>query len=106
MGHGLTDRSELNPAEKNKIRDDPPYTLALKVESNLIEKESMKFNVLSKKVIAQCSYKGGSEVLAIKEKITREVNSTNGMLQGTLQSNGVEKKTKEQEEVSTLMTDE
>ncbi|KAH1113629.1 hypothetical protein J1N35_007007 [Gossypium stocksii] len=50
MGHGFQDCLQIPPAEKNKIREDPPYTLALKVESKLIGNECMKFNVLSKKV--------------------------------------------------------
>ncbi|MBA0728204.1 hypothetical protein Golax_001125, partial [Gossypium laxum] len=39
VGHGLSDCSEWNPAEKIKIKEDPPYTLALKAESNVIGKE-------------------------------------------------------------------
>ncbi|MBA0643534.1 hypothetical protein Goklo_027816 [Gossypium klotzschianum] len=45
MGHGFKDCLGLTPAEK-KNRDDPPYSLALKVELNLIGKESVKFNAL------------------------------------------------------------
>ncbi|MBA0632300.1 hypothetical protein Godav_001066 [Gossypium davidsonii] len=88
VGHGLLDFSELNPVEKIKIREDPPYMLALKAESNLVGKESIKFNDFSKKVKAQCSYIGGSEVEAIKDKITGEVNSLKGMMHGRLQSSG------------------
>lgn len=36
MGHGLTDCRELSPSKKTKARDDPPYTSALKAESNLL----------------------------------------------------------------------
>ncbi|MFQ6650153.1 hypothetical protein Gotur_022987, partial [Gossypium turneri] len=96
VGHGLLDFSELNPTEKIKIREDPPYMLALKAESNLIEKESIKFNDFSKKVKAQCSYIGGSEVEAIKDKITGEVNSLKGIMHGRLQSSGEEKMMKKQ----------
>ncbi|KAH1097560.1 hypothetical protein J1N35_014481 [Gossypium stocksii] len=38
-GHGLQDCLGLTPTEKNKIKDDPPYSLALKAKSNLIGKE-------------------------------------------------------------------
>ncbi|MBA0752458.1 hypothetical protein Gogos_001291 [Gossypium gossypioides] len=106
VGYGLSDCSELNPAEKIKIREDPPYTLALKAKSNLIGKESIKYNDFSKKVRAQCSYTGGSEVEAIEDKITREVNSLNGMIHGRLQSSGEEKMMKKHEEVSTVTKDE
>ncbi|PPD77412.1 hypothetical protein GOBAR_DD25653 [Gossypium barbadense] len=88
VGYGLVDCSELNPAEKIKIREDPPYMLALKAESNLIGKES------------------GSEVEAIKDKIIGKVNSLKGMMHERLQSSGEEKMMKKQEEVSTVMKDE
>ncbi|KAA3488997.1 reverse transcriptase [Gossypium australe] len=48
MGHGLEDCQELDPAGKNKVRIDPPFSLALKAESNLVGKESMKLNAFSK----------------------------------------------------------
>ncbi|KAL1150231.1 hypothetical protein V6Z11_A10G243000 [Gossypium hirsutum] len=47
--------------KKNKIRDDPLYSLALKAEVNFIERESLNFNVFSKKVQPQCSYTGDIE---------------------------------------------
>ncbi|MBA0870899.1 hypothetical protein Goshw_018463 [Gossypium schwendimanii] len=34
-GHGLHDCTEITPAEKNRIREDPPFSLALKAELNL-----------------------------------------------------------------------
>ncbi|MBA0750667.1 hypothetical protein Gogos_002070 [Gossypium gossypioides] len=106
VGHGLSDCSELNPAEKIKIRENPPYMMALKVESNLIGKESIKFNDFSKKVRAQCSYTGGSEVELVKDKITREVNSLKGMIHGKLQLSGEEKMMQKHEELFTVMKDE
>ncbi|MBA0699524.1 hypothetical protein Goari_001154 [Gossypium aridum] len=93
--HGLSDCSEWNPAEKIKIKKDPPYTLALKAESNVIRKESIKFNNFSKKTRAQCSYTGSSKMEAM-----------NGIIQGELQSSGEEKLMEEQKEVSTDMKDE
>ncbi|MBA0814619.1 hypothetical protein Gohar_020435 [Gossypium harknessii] len=91
VGHCLSDCNKLNPVEKIKIREDLPYTMALKAEFNLIRNESIKFNDFSKKVRAQCSYIGGSEVEVIKDKITGEVNSLKGMMHGRLQLNGEEK---------------
>ncbi|MBA0696429.1 hypothetical protein Goari_002980, partial [Gossypium aridum] len=35
LGHGLHDCTEITPAEKNRIREDPPFSLALKAELNL-----------------------------------------------------------------------
>ncbi|MBA0679907.1 hypothetical protein Goari_011648, partial [Gossypium aridum] len=61
MGHDFKGCLRLSLAEKNKIRDDPPYSAALKAESNLIWKEYMKFNALFKKKASQYSYTGSSE---------------------------------------------
>ncbi|MBA0841439.1 hypothetical protein Goarm_003930, partial [Gossypium armourianum] len=49
MGHSLKECQVLNPVEKEKFKEYPNYTLALKAEPNLIGKEHMKFNDLSKK---------------------------------------------------------
>ncbi|TYI74850.1 hypothetical protein E1A91_D07G233300v1, partial [Gossypium mustelinum] len=59
LGHGIHDCSEFTPAEKNKIKMDPPFSLALKEESTLVGRESLKFNALLKKSQSQCSYVGG-----------------------------------------------
>ncbi|MFQ6646038.1 hypothetical protein Gotur_020546 [Gossypium turneri] len=80
--HRLSDYSSLNSAEKSKIREDPPYTLALKAESKLVGKESIKFNDFSKKVRAQCSYIGDSENGMIEDKIIGEVNNLMGVMHG------------------------
>ncbi|KAK8284366.1 hypothetical protein V6Z12_D08G155400 [Gossypium hirsutum] len=58
MGHGITDCTQNIPARKSKIGIDPPYTLALKAESKLVGKESMKFHAMMKKVGVQSSYTG------------------------------------------------
>ncbi|MBA0725596.1 hypothetical protein Golax_022167, partial [Gossypium laxum] len=68
MGHGLSNCTQLTPERKSKIIENPPYSLALKVESKLFGKESIKFNTLIKKVGAQCSYTGG-EKLAQKSTV-------------------------------------
>lgn len=53
MGNGINDCIELSPAEKNKVRDDPPFSVALKAESKLVGKESMKINAFSIKMGSQ-----------------------------------------------------
>ncbi|MBA0754917.1 hypothetical protein Gogos_021245 [Gossypium gossypioides] len=80
MGHGLKDCTQIIPVKKSKISDDPPYTLALKAESKLIGKESMKFNILLKKVRAQCSYTRGKVVLP---KISGIIERENNEIQGS-----------------------
>ncbi|MFQ6661251.1 hypothetical protein Gotur_029467 [Gossypium turneri] len=59
LGHGLSNCTQLTLERKNKISENPPYSLALKAESKLFGKERIKFNMLIKKVGAQCSYTGG-----------------------------------------------
>ncbi|MBA0633935.1 hypothetical protein Godav_029079 [Gossypium davidsonii] len=58
LGHGLHDCTEITPAKKNRIREDPPFSLALKAELNFVGKESLKLNALAKKLQTQCSYVG------------------------------------------------
>ncbi|PPD96116.1 hypothetical protein GOBAR_DD06853 [Gossypium barbadense] len=59
MGHDLQDCTVVKPAEKDKIREDPPFSLALKAELNLIGKECLKFNAIGKKFQSQSLYTGG-----------------------------------------------
>ncbi|TYG50040.1 hypothetical protein ES288_D10G144100v1 [Gossypium darwinii] len=56
LGHSLHDCTEIIPAEENRIREDPPFSLALKAELNLVGRESLKLNALAKKLQTQCSY--------------------------------------------------
>ncbi|MBA0878137.1 hypothetical protein Goshw_017310 [Gossypium schwendimanii] len=58
LGHALQECTVIKPAEKNRIREVLPFSLALKVELNLVGGESLKFNALSKKLQPQCSYTG------------------------------------------------
>ncbi|MBA0811136.1 hypothetical protein Gohar_003066 [Gossypium harknessii] len=85
MGYGLKDCTQIVPAKKSKISDDPPYTMALKAQSKLIGKVSMKFNVLLKKVGVQCSYTGGKVVLpksyGIIERGNNEIRGSQGNME-------------------------
>ncbi|MBA0676962.1 hypothetical protein Goari_018396, partial [Gossypium aridum] len=102
MGHSLKDCLELNPIEKEKFREDPPYTLALIAKSNLIGKESMKFNVFSKKARAQCSYTGCTELLPTSIKTSMEGNNKSWRPQRMLQQTGVDEAIEKQEEASII----
>ncbi|MBA0672813.1 hypothetical protein Goklo_007338 [Gossypium klotzschianum] len=62
MGHGMSNCTQLLPARKNKISENPPYSVALKAESRLIGKESVKFNSLMKQTGVQSSYTGGERM--------------------------------------------
>ncbi|KAA3458458.1 reverse transcriptase [Gossypium australe] len=61
LGHGLQDCGLLSLDEKNKIKDDPPFSVALKAESKLVGKESMKFAAFSKLKGVQRVYTGRSK---------------------------------------------
>ncbi|MBA0575803.1 hypothetical protein Golob_024952, partial [Gossypium lobatum] len=50
MSHGLSNCAQLTSERKSKISENPPYSLALKAELKLFGKESIKFNILTKKV--------------------------------------------------------
>ncbi|MBA0635861.1 hypothetical protein Godav_029537, partial [Gossypium davidsonii] len=58
LRRGIFVSTEIIPAEKNRIKEDPPFSLASKAELNLVGMESLKFNALSKKLQTQCSYIG------------------------------------------------
>ncbi|MBA0664651.1 hypothetical protein Goklo_004619 [Gossypium klotzschianum] len=92
--------------KKNKIREDPPYTLALKAESKLVGKESIKINDFSKKVRAQCSYTGDSENGMIEDKIIGQANNLMGVMHERPQVSDEEKMLKNQVDVATVMVDE
>ncbi|MBA0876499.1 hypothetical protein Goshw_005146 [Gossypium schwendimanii] len=59
MGHDLQDCTVVKPAEKDKIREDPSFSLALKAELNLTGKECLKFNAIGKKLQSHSLYTGG-----------------------------------------------
>ncbi|PPD99600.1 hypothetical protein GOBAR_DD03365 [Gossypium barbadense] len=59
MGHDLQNCTIVKLTEKDKIREDPPFSLALKAELNLIGKECLKFNAIGKKLQSQSLYTGG-----------------------------------------------
>ncbi|KAA3460002.1 reverse transcriptase [Gossypium australe] len=61
MGHGLQDCEIVKLEDKKKIKDDPPFSVALKTKSKAIGKESMKFAAFSKLQQSQSSYTGGSK---------------------------------------------
>ncbi|MFQ6651837.1 hypothetical protein Gotur_024004, partial [Gossypium turneri] len=58
MGHRLSTCTQISPARKIKISENPPYSVALKAESKLFGKESMCFNFLMKQKGVQSSYTG------------------------------------------------
>ncbi|MBA0776316.1 hypothetical protein Gotri_011322, partial [Gossypium trilobum] len=105
MGHGLPDCSVLSTAEKDNIKEDPPHTMALKVESKFVGKEVIKFNDFAKKDRTQCSYTGDSESVMIEDIINREVNNLKVEENGRSQMNVKEEMLKNQVDVVTVMTD-
>ncbi|MBA0552741.1 hypothetical protein Golob_023521, partial [Gossypium lobatum] len=61
MGHGMSNCNQIPPAKKSKVSENPPYSMALKVESRLVGKESLKFNSLMKQTGVQSFYMGGEK---------------------------------------------
>ncbi|MBA0780607.1 hypothetical protein Gotri_004690 [Gossypium trilobum] len=79
LGHGLSNCTQLTHERISKINENPPYSLALKAESKLFGKESIKFNAWIKKVGAQCLYTGGEKAAQIS---TVEVAGDNNEMGG------------------------
>ncbi|MBA0642471.1 hypothetical protein Goklo_026850, partial [Gossypium klotzschianum] len=105
-GHGIPDCSVLSAAEKSEIKDDPPFTMALKAESNFVGKEVIQFNDLSKKDRAQVSYTGDSENGRFEDIINGEANNFKEVLHGRSQVGDEEKMLKNQVDVATVIIDE
>ncbi|MFQ6643113.1 hypothetical protein Gotur_017961 [Gossypium turneri] len=93
-------------AEKSNIKEDPPYTMALKAESKFVGKEVIKFNDFAKKDRAQCSYIGDSENGMLEDIINREVNNLEVEINGRPQMSVEEEMLNNQVDVATVMIDE
>ncbi|MBA0819793.1 hypothetical protein Gohar_021365 [Gossypium harknessii] len=106
LGHEIPDCSVLSAAEKSKVKDDPPFTMALKAESNLVGKEVIQFNDLSKKDRAQVSYTGDSENGRFVDIINGEANNCKEVLYRSPQVGDDEKMLKNQVDVDTTIIDE
>ncbi|MBA0616698.1 hypothetical protein Godav_026197 [Gossypium davidsonii] len=76
--------------------------LALKAELNLIGNESLKFSALSKKMMPQCLYIGDTEKLPEMNTQQEDGSTMVQRLEDNLQSRGIEKATKMQEEGSIM----
>ncbi|MBA0743467.1 hypothetical protein Gogos_006139 [Gossypium gossypioides] len=61
MGHGIKDCNETPDESKELSKEDPPFSLPLKVESNLIGKVNMQLGVTMKKSMPQHYYLGRSD---------------------------------------------
>ncbi|MBA0583585.1 hypothetical protein Gorai_014436, partial [Gossypium raimondii] len=60
--HGVKECSNIPIAKREKIDNEYSYSLALKVESNLIGKESFQFGFSAKRIMKQCLYTGVATV--------------------------------------------
>ncbi|MBA0819620.1 hypothetical protein Gohar_021612 [Gossypium harknessii] len=80
--------------------------MALKAESNLVGKEVIQFNDLSKKDRTQVSYTGDSENGRFVDIINEEANNCKEVLYGRPQVGDEEKMLKNQVDVATAIIDE
>ncbi|MBA0780606.1 hypothetical protein Gotri_004690 [Gossypium trilobum] len=69
LGHGLSNCTQLTHERISKINENPPYSLALKAESKLFGKESIKFNAWIKKECGELL--GGEEMNREEEGLMR-----------------------------------
>ncbi|MBA0817519.1 hypothetical protein Gohar_021890, partial [Gossypium harknessii] len=112
LGHGLPGCNSLNPAEKTKIKENPPYTMALRAESNLLGKECIQLNNslnqnMGKKIPhTQYFYTGGSDPDLIEDGKAEEANNWLGMTHGELLVNENKEEMKKQEKKDSVMSNE
>ncbi|KAA3489775.1 Zinc finger, CCHC-type [Gossypium australe] len=84
LDHGINDCLMINPAEKEKVREDPPYTIALKAESKVVGKESLKFKSFAKKLSLQRTYTGNSTEQNGKEEDDASIVAKGVLLGGKI----------------------
>lgn len=53
MGNDIKDYTEVSVGIKELTKDDLPFSLALKVESNLVRKMTLRFGSKAKKLMTQ-----------------------------------------------------
>ncbi|MFQ6651840.1 hypothetical protein Gotur_024007 [Gossypium turneri] len=106
LGHGLSGCNSLNPAEKIKIKENPPYTMALRAESNLLGKECIKLNNSLNQNRVQCFYTGGSEPDLIEDGKAEEANNWLRMTHGKLLVNENKEEMKKQKKEDSVMSNE
>ncbi|MBA0570070.1 hypothetical protein Golob_003757 [Gossypium lobatum] len=58
LGHGIKDYMVILSKDREKVEDDLPYSLALKAESSLLGRESLKLGISTKRTMKQCYYTG------------------------------------------------
>ncbi|MBA0785417.1 hypothetical protein Gotri_026419, partial [Gossypium trilobum] len=77
MGHAVKDCIEIPNLGEEKLEEDLPYSLALKVESNLVGKEILQFGFSVKKFMKQCLYIGENEGVDTSEvKFKKDTTSS------------------------------
>lgn len=60
LGHSLRECDNISEEERNRSEDEQPYSIALKVKSNIKGKENFWLNLLVCKSVKQSSYVGVS----------------------------------------------
>ncbi|KAA3477433.1 reverse transcriptase [Gossypium australe] len=96
MRHTLPSCEAIKHAEKDKIKEDPPFTLALKAECSFFGRENVKLNAIPKKIKYQCLY---TSLLEESREIgLKEGDNCNMRQIDDLQLTEVEKVSKSQEE--------
>ncbi|MBA0628213.1 hypothetical protein Godav_022978 [Gossypium davidsonii] len=58
LGHGIKGYMVILSKDREKVKDDLPYSLALKAESSLLGRESLKLGFSTKRAMKQCYYTG------------------------------------------------
>ncbi|KAA3476058.1 hypothetical protein EPI10_026163 [Gossypium australe] len=80
MGHAFSSCLMLTEAEKQKVQDDLPYSLALKAESHLFGKECVQLRAIYKKVQSQSLYTGQEEENSEGDLTSQRVGSMGALV--------------------------
>ncbi|MBA0599447.1 hypothetical protein Gorai_005667, partial [Gossypium raimondii] len=76
LGHWIKGNMVILSKDREKVKDDLPYSLALKAESSLLGRESLKLGFSTKKAMKQCYYTG-EEVMSKDGGSSLEVTGLN-----------------------------
>ncbi|MBA0742589.1 hypothetical protein Gogos_015631 [Gossypium gossypioides] len=84
MGYAVKDCIKIPNLGEEKLEEDLPYSLALKVESNLVGKEILQFGFSVKKFMKQCLYIGENEGVDTSEVKFKKDTTRSKMLKAIL----------------------
>lgn len=78
LGHKVQDCEPISLSEKENPVEDLLYSIALRVESSLFEKESIKFGFSTKNIMRECYYTGNTQFAKSDTRVASKGYDGNG----------------------------